>query len=122
LCFEVRTNGVRRTSLPDTAGLQPQPNAEVNLRLDLNSTVPLSGAIYRVPSAYDSENEDYVAIIYYMAHEGLDENVIEIGEREDNVFQVRWTGTTIDVNCYDGSKPRTRVEILAGFTLVAPES
>jgi hypothetical protein len=43
--------------------------------------------------------------------------VIEFVERKGDELHVRWTGTTIDVNYYDGSKPPTRVEVDAWFTL-----
>lgn len=115
LWFEAETDGVCIKSLPDTETLRGHPKAEVAVGLKKVEPTRLVGKRFSVPAAYDEDIDDHVASIYYVEHEDLDENEIEIGARDGDVFQVRWTGTTIDVNYYDGSKPRTRVEIVAAF-------
>jgi hypothetical protein len=47
----------------------------------------------------------------------MDENEITIVERDGLRVRARITGTTTDVNYYDGSKPRTKVVVEADFTL-----
>lgn len=58
-----------------------------------------------------------IGLIYYADHVNLDENEIKILSKKGKTFQVQWTGITKDMNQYDGSKPKTRVEIEAMFTL-----
>jgi len=116
LWFEAETDGVPVKSLPDTADLGGHPKAEIAVTLKKLNPKRLPGRRFSVPSGYDQASEDYVATIYYVEHECLNNNNIEILDREDNVFQVRWSGTTTDVNYYDGSKPETKVEIEGKFT------
>ena len=115
LCFEAETDGVCLKSLPDTESLRRRPKAEITIGLKKVEPARLAGRRFSVPSAYDKEIEDHVASIYYVEHEDLDDNEIEIVARDGDVFKVRWIGTTTDVSYYDGSKPRTRVEIVAAF-------
>ena len=115
LWFEADTDGVCLKSLPDTESLRAKPKAEVAVGLKKVEPARLVGKKFSVPAAYDEEIDDHVASIYYVEHEDLDDNEVEVVARDGDVFQVRWTGTTTDVNYYDGSKPRTRVEIVAAF-------
>ena len=41
--------------------------------------------------------------------------VVDVISQNGLSFRIRWTATTIDVNYYDGSKPRARVEIEGDF-------
>jgi hypothetical protein len=115
LWFEAETDGVYLKSLPDTASLHGHPKAEVAVALKKIEPTRLAGKTFSVPAGYDNEIDDHVASIYYVEHEDLDDNEIAVIARDGDVFQVRWTGTTTDVNYYDGSKPRTCVEIVAAF-------
>lgn len=115
LWFEAETDGVCLKSLPDTETLHRHPKAEVAVGLEKIEPTRLVGKKFSVPAAYDEDIGDVVALIYYVEHENLEDNEIEIVARNGDSFQVRWIGTTTDVNYYDGSKPRTRVEIVAGF-------
>ena len=117
LNLEIETDERPLKTLPDTETLAAQPNAEVTIRLPKAELASLVGRQFSVPSSWDEEAEDHVSRFYYCEHEGIDENVIEFVERKGNELHVRWTGTTIDVNYYDGSKPPTRVEVDAWFTL-----
>ncbi len=101
-------------TLPDTAELAPQPNAEVSLKkLDVSKMV---GRQFSIPAAWDDEKQDHVSCLYYCEHGDLNKNVVRFLERQGNKFLVHWTATTTDVNYYDGSKPDTKVEIKAWFT------
>jgi hypothetical protein len=101
--------------LDDTAGLGGQPNAAV--RIDLRKFDPdkLAGRTFKA-SGYVKGTRDPKGRFYYLGHDGLADNVVDVIGREGNVFDVRWTGVTTDVNYYDGSKPPTRVEIVGKFT------
>jgi hypothetical protein len=116
LWFEAETDGVRVKSLPDTASLPASPKAEVAVTLVQFDPNKLVGERFSVPAAYDEKIEDHVANIYYVEHDDLNDNIIEILAQEGNTFHVFWTGTTTDVNYYDGGKPSTRVEIDGIFT------
>jgi hypothetical protein len=116
LWFEAKTDGVRVQGLPDTATLHARPKAEVAVTLKELDPRKLSGARFSVPHGYNEETDEYDATIYYVEHDYMNENEIEIVAQEGDIFHVYWTGTTTDVNYYDGSKPKTRVEIDARFT------
>jgi hypothetical protein len=116
LWFEASTDGVRLQSLPVTAELPARPNAEVAVTLKELDPRKLSGNRFSVPRGYDEEIEDHVATIYYAEHDDLNENEIEVIAQDGDTFHVHWTGTTTDVNFYDGSKPKTKVEIDGWFT------
>ena len=103
-------------TLPDTKGLGAHPHAEVCIPLDDLDPHKLVGRRFSVPSGYDDEAEAYVATFFYVEQEALDKNRIEIVSRNGNVFHVRWSGATMDVNHYDGSKPATKVQIDGMFT------
>jgi hypothetical protein len=116
LWFEAMTGGKAIKTVPDTAEYPTNPNAEVAVSLKNLDPSKLVGKQFLVLSGYDEEIEDHVATIYYYEHEDLNDNVIEITAQDSNRFHVRWTGTTGDVNFYDDSKPKTRVEIEGEFT------
>jgi hypothetical protein len=115
LWFEADTDGICLKTLPDTIGLPGRPKAEVAVAIKQVEPQRLAGSKFSVPTAYDEDIDDHVASIYYLEHEDLNDNEIEVISKDGDVFHVRWTGTTTDVNYYDGSKPRTRVEIDAKF-------
>lgn len=115
LKFEVYADKNPIETLPDTAELKAWPKAEVIVILDEDNFSDLVGRSFEVPEAYDEKFGDHVATIYYCEHEDLNENKIEVLERENNLFHIHWTGKTIDVNYYDGSMPDTQVEIDGWF-------
>ena len=116
LSLYVSTKPKPLQTLPDTASLKQRPHAEVDITL--KSLIPsrLVGRRFSIPTAYSEEKEDHVACIYYCEHNDLNNNVVQFLEQQDSQFLIHWTGTTTDVNCYDGSKPETKVEIKAWFT------
>lgn len=116
LWFEAKTDGVPLHSLPDTSGLHAHPSAEVAVALKELDPSKLSGSRFSVPNGYDEEIEDHVATIYYVEHNELNENEIEVIAQAGTDVHVHWRGTTTDVNYYDDSKPKTRVEIDGWFT------
>jgi hypothetical protein len=113
--FEAETEGVCLKSLPDTVNLHRSPKAEVAVVVDQVAPDNLAGSRFSVPNGYDESIEDQVATIYYVEHQPIDNNEVEVLSRKGDVFHVRWTGTTTDVNHYDGSQPDTRVEIDGAF-------
>lgn len=115
LWFDVKTEGVCRKSLPDTLELRGSPSAKVAVACKRIAPHKLVGSKFLVPFGYDADIEEDVATIYYLEHEDLDDNEIQVLRQDGDLFHVRWTGTTMDVNYHDGSKPRTSVEIEAGF-------
>ena len=103
-------------TLPDTAELDPQPNAEVYIALKKLDASKLLGRRFAVPASWDDEKQDQVSCLYYCEHCDLNKNVLRFLERDGNKFLVHWTATTRDVNYYDGSKPDTKFELKAWFT------
>jgi hypothetical protein len=121
LCLEAKTDGVCLKSLSDTAEFHGTPSAQARVTVPELIADRLVGLQFSVPFGYDEDLEDDVASFYYFEHEDLDENVIDVVSREGNIFRVRWTGTTMDVNHYDGSKPPTKVVIEGDFTFLKME-
>jgi hypothetical protein len=114
--IECDLQGTKTTT--DTVDFPAAPNIEVSIYREQFDTSDLVGQTFKVPSTYDDEFGDYVSRFYYYEHEGIDNNVIEFLAREqDGRYHVHWTGTAMDPNFYDGSKPDTVVEIDARFLL-----
>jgi hypothetical protein len=76
------------------------------------------GSILEVPSGYYDE-EGNVTNLFYVEDEGTDENRIEILAVGEGCVTARLRGMAVDVNYYDGSKPKTRVEVEATFRVDA---
>lgn len=103
-------------TLPDTAELHTRPNAEVYITLKKLDVTKLVGRRFSIPESWSDEKGDHVSCIYYGEHNDIDRNVVRFLEQQGDKYLVRWTGTTTDVNYYDGSKPDAKVEIKAWFT------
>ena len=115
LSFEIATKGEAIKTLPDTKELRAQPNAEFNVQVNDFYWDNLVGKQFAIPKGYDEETGDYLSLFYYCEHEATDDNLIEVVERSGDKFHVIITATCIDVNYYDDSKPRTKIEIDAWF-------
>ena len=105
-------------TLPDTVSLGAKPFAELTFNVPKLPAVALrAGITFAIPKGYDERTRDYHTNFYYCEHEPMDENEIIILERDKLRVRARISGTAVDVNYYDGSKPRTKVVIEADFTL-----
>jgi hypothetical protein len=117
---EVSLEGESRTilkSLPDTELHDSWPSAQIYVVVPFRASESLVGKRVSLPVAWDEQIGNTRASIYCIDHEPLEDNEIEILERRDNQYRVRWTGRTIDVLYNDASKPDTRVEIEGWFTV-----
>jgi hypothetical protein len=115
LWFSVECEGEPVKVLPDTEELETCPSVELTATIaDLKM---LDEHQIAVPEGYDENLGEYISSIYYSEHQDLDNNLLNIRRVGDYVFKVLWTGTTMDVNYYDGSKPDTRIEIDGEFEL-----
>jgi hypothetical protein len=105
-------------TLPDTEDLRVKPFAEVTLRLSKHPGIALlTGRSYSLPHGYDKASGEHLTNFYYCEHELMDDIVISVLRRHGCLAQLNITGTTIDVNHYDDSKPRTKIVIDAEFVL-----
>ncbi len=117
--FLLRT-GEPIATLEDTRAIGAQPNWEIEWAGDMSVEEAVRpGSVLRVPSGYDEAQGENVTNLYYCEHDGTDDNVIEILEVGDGTVRARLTGTAVDANYYDGSKPRMRLEVVATFRLSA---
>ncbi len=116
LFLYVNTKAKPLQTVPDTAELDPRPNAEVYITLKELAASKLVGRRFSVPASWSEEKQGHVSCVYYCEHADLNKNVVRFLEQQGNKFLVHWTGTTTDVNYYDGGKPETKVEIKAWFT------
>ncbi len=119
LTFAVETEEEAIQTSPDTADFPTTPNAEASVILDHFDKEHLVGRQFLVPTGYDEKFGDYVAMLYYYEHDDLNNNVIEVLDRDGDSFHVRWTATATDVNYYDGSKPDAKIVIEGLFVLQA---
>jgi hypothetical protein len=114
--FRAETGGAPIRTLPDTESLHAHPSAEVTLHLRKLPALALKpGQAFTLPKGYD--DGEYQTNFYYSEHEPMDNNEVTILQRDGLRVRARLTGTTTDVNFYDGSKPDTKVVVEADFTL-----
>jgi hypothetical protein len=59
---------------------------------------------------------DRQTTFYYCDHADTDDNIIEIVAVDGDRIKLRLSGSTIDVNYYDDSKPRTVILVEAWFS------
>lgn len=102
----------------DTVTLNGQPKWEVNwiaARMAISDLIP--GFRREIPNGYvDRRDVIRHTNFYYTSHEETDDNIIEIVAVDGDRLKIRLQGTTIDVNHYDGSKPRTKITVETWFT------
>ena len=73
-------------------------------------------SVFEIPSGYDDDHQECITNFYYCEHEASEENRIQILSVSEHSVRARITGTTIDINFYDGSKPATQLEVETAFT------
>jgi hypothetical protein len=118
ITFRADADEIPIQTLPDTEVLHAHPFAEITLRLTKHpGAALLTGRSYFLPRGYDDASGEYLTNFYYFEHEVMDDIEINVVKRHMDHAQLCITGTTTDVNYYDGSKPATRVLIDAEFTL-----
>ena len=98
-------------TLEDTAELNAKPEATATVYVGTLDEEALVGMEFSIPNAYDETVGDHVTWFYYLSHEDVDNNTIEILARKENRVRFRWNGTTIDPNYYDGSKANVKFEV-----------
>lgn len=117
LSLEIVTNGRVEKSLSDTADLKAKPSAQITIPVEEFEESSLVGKNFSLTNSYNEDKNDYLSTIYYVEHEPVESNEIEIVSRKKNNWLIKWSGLTKDVNHYDGSKPNARVEIEGWFSL-----
>lgn len=104
-------------TLPDTVELRARPWGEWTLTLPKIPAIALRpGSKFTIPHGH-TDADGFVTNLYYCEHEPMDENEIELIEKDGRRIRARITGMATDVNYYDGSKPRTKVVVEADFLL-----
>ena len=105
-------------TLPDTEELHAKPFTELMLYLPTHPELALlTGQSFTLARGYDDASGEHLTNFYYCEHELVDDVEITVIQRHLDRAHLRITGTTIDVNYYDGSKPPTKILIDAEFTL-----
>lgn len=116
--FRAEADSLPIQTLPDTEELRAQPFAELMLYLPKHPGVTLlSGRSCRLARGYHDASGESLTNFYYCNHQIVDNVEITVLKRHGDRARLRITGTTVDVNFYDGSKPRTKLSIDADFTL-----
>lgn len=110
--------GYAITQQEDTVTLNAQPNWEINW--DCRSEVCpdlTAGFRIEIPKGYVGMTDiARLTCFYYCSHEDTDENTVEVVAVSGNKILLRLCGSTIDVNFYDDSKPRTKIVVEAWFS------
>ncbi len=122
LDFEVDTEEEPlRVTPPDMEGIGDHPNVEWQTCVPTFDPEDFVGKSLQIPKGYDDDREEYVSIIYYYEHQKVDNSQINVIARDADAYRVQITGTTEDLNYYDGSKPPTKIVVDANFTLLKSE-
>ena len=111
--FLVRA-GAATATLDDTRELRAQPFWELTA-IGSARFVLAPGTVLGIPAGLDEQRDEYVVDFYYVEHEVSDDNRIEIIAVDGETVRARITGTAVDPNFYDGSKPRAKLEVTATF-------
>jgi hypothetical protein len=118
LVFEVRGDRNAIARCEDTADAGMAPKAEVDVALRKFDPADLVGKKFSVPGTKTDEEDSAHSLFYYFEHEPLRKNKITVISKSGNLYWVRWTAVTKDVNYYDGSKPLAKIEIEGEFEFV----
>ncbi|MFH0961647.1 MAG: hypothetical protein V1820_03120 [archaeon] len=95
------------SGLADTAGLKALPIYTLIFKGSLELLSP------RKVLRFGSSDAD--STFYYVEHQKVEESSLEIFEVTDEAITARISGTTVDVNNYEGSKPPAKLEIVGRF-------
>lgn len=96
----------------DTRSLRAEPFWEINFY-----KIKISMNILQIGFDLEQPNEanEVDATFYYLEHQPTRNNRMEILARDGNRLKIRVSGSTEDVNYYDGSKPENRLQLTAWF-------
>lgn len=115
LWFETETDPEPLVRLPDPDELQNNPSAEITVYLDQLDLECFGVREFEIESGYNEDGTSLDARLYYFEHQEVYHNKVRIEYKGNGFFHVRWSGLTMDVNYYDGSKPDTRLELEGDF-------
>lgn len=104
-------------TLEDSVELKALPNAEIFLKVSSSDKSLIENTQLNLKESYNSDIKEHLALIYYIEHEDLNNNVVNVSKISENKYKVLWEATTVDVLHYDGSKPDSQITIEAEFTL-----
>ena len=83
--------------------------------LEISSLKELAGQSFFIKDGYKNEEYDTCSLFYYWEHMPITNNKIEFLTYENEVLLVKASANTVDVNWHDGSKPESKIELLAEF-------
>jgi hypothetical protein len=110
LNIKITTSAAIET-LEDTRELKAKPTVEINLEIPENQKSGSEISHFELENGFDKFSQNYPASLYYMEHQELNSNKIDIRKLPGGKFSIIWTATTRDINNYDGKKPETIVTI-----------
>jgi hypothetical protein len=119
LIFDAHTDGKRARPAGDALKCEARPSAEVIVSLPTVNPENLVGQRFEV-RGYDEVTEEQEATLFYLEHDLLMNNVIDILAREGKAFHVRWTGLQLAWGA-DESEAGPPIEIVAWFTFAEME-
>lgn len=111
LCLEV-TFGVGNVLHEDIASLKAEPEWKIDfpkLEIPVGSLQP--GFCLEQPN----EDEDIDGNLYYVEFQPTMDNMMKIIAVDGDRLKIHLTGVTEDVNYYDGSKPKSTMQLVTWF-------
>ncbi|MGN7356212.1 hypothetical protein ACTHPF_02525 [Paenibacillus sp. SAF-054] len=115
LWFETETDTEPVVRLPDPDEIYNNPSAEVTVYMDVLNLNEPGVREFSFESGYNKDGSSLDARLYYFEHQEVCHNQVRLEYKGEGIFHVWWSGTTMDVNYYDGSKPDTRIEVEGEF-------
>lgn len=96
----------------DTAELNVEPMWKI---LFYSVKIPITALQPGFCLEQPNSEKDVYGDLYYAEHQPTTGNRMEILQTEGTRLKIRLTGTTEDVNFYDGSKPQSTLQLVAWF-------
>ena len=115
LSFDFTADASPLATLPDTESLHASPSGEFNVYVPNLDVENLVGQVFSIPRG--AVDGDWYARIYYVEHDAANKCTLRVLERDGERFRVAVDGYCTDLNYYDGSRPDTRLELDAWFTI-----
>jgi hypothetical protein len=121
LWFEIETSNIDFKTCSDTLKYPARPKAELGIRVQDFNTQDFVGREFHHDGTKDDDDDSCNSLFYYYNHQPMRNNHLTVlSNSSPEIFRIRWTASTQDVNYYDGSKTDAMIKIECDFMLKVP--